>query len=393
MIERILKARADLNEDSLKGLITKKKNDYGGLLTDRGALYLVASDLGVSAGEKVPLKTELQIKDLVAGVNDASVTGRVISIYPPQSFTGKDGKPGKLIRLIIADRSGTLKVNLWGDQTGFVEENNLRLGQIARIQHGYVKNGLDEKPELNVGFRAKLVLALDAEEDLYPKAEDFRKKISEVNENDTVIDLRGFVSRISEVSTFKKKDGQGSVQRILIEDDTGKIVAVAWNEKVEWVRGLRSGDYVEVARGRVKKDLNGRPEVHIESGSTLSKVDNPPKTARKPALIKKKISELQPRINNLDITGRVVEIGSIREFERQDGSLGRVVSLLIGDETGEIRVSLWDENTNVTTRLNTGDLILIEDAYSKEGLNGGVELSLGRFGRVRINPEANKTLD
>ena len=387
MTERILKFRKDLTKDDVKKLVDKKKEDYGGLLTDRGAVILVASDLEISINDKTQLKTELLIKDLMTGANDASVTGRVINIYSPQSFTSKDGKAGKLLRLVIADKSGTLRVNLWGDNANLLEEKKLELGQIIRILHGYVKAGLDGNVELNVGLRGKLVRKVDADEHNYPNIQDFSKKVSEINDKDVVINLKGFISRISEVSFFEKKDGHGSFQRFLLEDETGKIPAVAWNEKVEEMRELKRDDYVQIERGRTKKNQNGKTEIHVEASSTVSKLAPPKGLLRQQTECK--ISALQSSMSSLDVSARIIEIGPIRGFERSDGSAGKVVSMIVGDETGEVRLTLWDHNTELTTRLNVGDAILIEDAYTKEGLNGKIELNLGRFGHIKIDPGAN----
>jgi replication factor A1 len=386
MTERILRSRKDLTKDDVKKLIDKKKEDYGGLLTDRGAVFLVASDLEISTKDKPQLKTELLIRDLITGSNDASVTGRVITIYPPQSFTSKDGKAGRLLRLVIADKSGTLRVNLWGDNADLSGEKKLELGQIVRVLHGYVKAGLDGNPELNLGFRGKLVRRADADEYGYPNIQDFSKKVSEINDKDAVVNFKAFISRISEISFFDRKGGHGKVQRFLMEDETGKIAAAVWNEKVDEMKELKIGDYVQIERGRTKRNQNGKVEIHVEAGSDVSKLVPPQGPSRQQTT--SKISALQPGMSGLDVSARIIEVGPIRGFERSDGSAGRVSSMVVQDDTGEVRLTLWDNNTDQATRLNVGDVILIEDVYTKEGLSGKIELNLGRFGRVRIEPGA-----
>ena len=384
--ERILRSRKDLTKDDVRKLIDKKKEDYGGLLTDRGAVFLVASDLEISTNDKIQLKTELLIKDLIIGSNDASVTGRVITIYPPRTFTSKDGKAGRLLRLVVADKSGVLRVNLWGDNANLSGEKKLELGQIVRILHGYVKAGLDGNAELNVGLRGKLVHKVDVDEHNYPNIQDFSKKVLEINDKDVVVNFKALISRISEVSFFEKKDGHGMVQRFLLEDETGKIPTVAWNEKVDEMKELKIGDYVQIERGRTKRSQNGKVEIHVEAGSDVSKLVPPEGLSRQQT--KYKISALQPSMSGLDVSARIIEVGPIRGFERSDGSAGRVASIIVQDETGEVKLTLWDHNTELATRLNIGDAILIEDAYTREGLNGKIELNLGRFGHIKIDPGA-----
>src|SRR5919197_3685994 len=89
MLETILRQRPELNPEQLRDLIDEKKRKIGaGYLTDQGALFLVAADLGMSF-EIIP-KTESGIKDLYVGARDVSVTARVLSVYPLRTYSKKD---------------------------------------------------------------------------------------------------------------------------------------------------------------------------------------------------------------------------------------------------------------------------------------------------------------
>ena len=60
---------------------------------------------------------------------------------------------------------------------------------------------------------------------------------------------------------------------------------------------------------------------------------------------------------------------------------------MIGDETGTIRASIWDENViNQATAVKAGDIIKINNAYSKQN-NNFKELHLGSKSQIIINPE------
>jgi len=63
------------------------------------------------------------------------------------------------------------------------------------------------------------------------------------------------------------------------------------------------------------------------------------------------------------------------EFVRSDGTPGVVRSVEIGDHTGVVRASLWDEK--VKTPLNEGDVIKIENPRVVLR-NDHIELSLSR---------------
>ncbi|MFA7199431.1 MAG: nucleotide-binding protein, partial [Methanoculleus sp.] len=54
---------------------------------------------------------------------------------------------------------------------------------------------------------------------------------------------------------------------------------------------------------------------------------------------------------------RVLEVVEPREFERQDGTPGIVASVMVGDETGRARVTLWDEKAGGVHEIEAGDVI------------------------------------
>jgi uncharacterized protein YdeI (BOF family) len=88
-------------------------------------------------------------------------------------------------------------------------------------------------------------------------------------------------------------------------------------------------------------------------------------------------------MNNIDITGRVSSVFGVREFLKKDGSTGKVGNFTIMDDTGEIRVTLWDKKAELLNNLVKNDLIRIENAYSKMGLNS-VEINLGFSSNISI---------
>ena len=70
-------------------MIDEKKRKVGaGYLTDQGALFLVATDLGISF-ENIP-KPSSGIKDLYIGAKEITITARIMNIYPISKFIKKD---------------------------------------------------------------------------------------------------------------------------------------------------------------------------------------------------------------------------------------------------------------------------------------------------------------
>jgi replication factor A1 len=105
---------------------------------------------------KKPLRLKIQIQDLISGLNDVTVAGQVVALYPPKTFKRRDWTEGKLASLIVSDESGTLRVVLWDDKVKLIEKEKIQRGQTVRILHGYVREGLDGKPELHLGQRGNI---------------------------------------------------------------------------------------------------------------------------------------------------------------------------------------------------------------------------------------------
>jgi hypothetical protein len=56
--------------------------------------------------------------------------------------------------------------------------------------------------------------------------------------------------------------------------------------------------------------------------------------------------------SDVSLRGLVLDTDSIRTFDRDDGSEGRVSNLTLGDETGRIRVTLWDDRADRAAELD-----------------------------------------
>ncbi len=95
------------------------------------------------------------------------------------------------------------------------------------------------------------------------------------------------------------------------------------------------------------------------------------------------IRNVVPKIRDLKITARVIRIFETRNFQK-NGKKGKVASIILGDETGNIRLSLWDNQTDIIEKIKPGMAVETFGAYTRDNGLGGVELRLGNKGGVRI---------
>lgn len=155
IVNRILASRSDLNRKNIIEIIEEKKRNAGDFLTDETAARIVASELGVKIVRK-PFRLKIQIQDLLSGLNDVTVTGQVVAVYPAKTFTRRDWTEGRLANIVVSDESGTLRVVLWNDKVELVEKGKIQRGQRISISHGYVREGWDGNPELHLGEKGNI---------------------------------------------------------------------------------------------------------------------------------------------------------------------------------------------------------------------------------------------
>jgi len=91
------------------------------------------------------------------------------------------------------------------------------------------------------------------------------------------------------------------------------------------------------------------------------------------------ISDLQARQGNVVITGEIIEKGDTRTFDKF-GKQGRVCNAKIKDDSGQIILSLWNEDIE---KVKVGDRIKITNGWVSE-YQGELQLSTGKFGKLEI---------
>ena len=118
-------------------------------MTDQGALFLIASDYGITLSE--PLKVEIELKDLYAGAKEVSLKTRVLNLSPAKQFSRKDGSPFYLRTMTVYDTNSTASVKLWDEKANLPGIENLKPGDLIKIIKAYVKSDLDGSPTINIG--------------------------------------------------------------------------------------------------------------------------------------------------------------------------------------------------------------------------------------------------
>ncbi len=95
------------------------------------------------------------------------------------------------------------------------------------------------------------------------------------------------------------------------------------------------------------------------------------------------ISDIQPD-QTVRVRGEVLRVSPVREFRKKE-RLGRVANVTISDGSGECRLVLWDEDTELVSNgaLKTGGNLRVINGYARM-TDFGLEISKGRYGAVVV---------
>jgi replication factor A1 len=100
-----------------------------------------------------------------------------------------------------------------------------------------------------------------------------------------------------------------------------------------------------------------------------------------------KIANLEHGIE-CTVFGKITNINSSRNFNRKNGTTGKVVNLELTDETGKCGLVLWDKDVELVTnkKIQIGTNVKIINGYIKDGYRG-IEINAGRWGLIEIEPD------
>jgi len=369
IIQQILDIKPEVGREQLLSRLSVARNMTGGLIADISLLRMIAAELGVEIpSEEGTFMHRLSLGHLVAGLNNATVIGRVVAVYPIKTFEGL--KPGKFGSVSIADNDGVVRVILWNEKALVVESGELEVGQIVKFAHGYTKADKFGTPELHVGERSQVELnPQNVKSEDYPSISRFATKIKQLSLEQKNVHLEGKVKEVFGSSSFMRSDQKaGKVLRVKVSDETGEVSVVFWNEKAEEMESkVKRNAQIEIVNAKVKASQNGEIEVHVDFSSYIN-ISTPEK-----CLVK--IGALTEDLGAVCVEGEVASLPICREVKTQKGETVKVAAFELKDDSGAIRVNAWREHAEVATRLLIGEKVMLENVYAKMGYSGKVELS------------------
>jgi replication factor A1 len=399
-IELILKHTEHQRDEVLK-MIEEKRQELGPeVVNDESAAMIIARELGIDL-QQVSAKARIRIEDITESTGRVPLTARVVSINPVRSFTRKDGGDGKVASLFVADDTGEMRVTLWDEISRVVEEDIVKIGDVIQLRGGYVKKGLGDALEINMG-RMSGIKVLD-EYEIEDLGIDFGEtpspKINELTEEKMYnITVTAKVQKVFPLSTFPRDEGEseGKVLSIIAADETREIRCVFWDKDAEEMEKAKIGEVFRLHGGYTKRGRYGNIEIHAGRSARIERelkvkidaVESVERPAPSP-VGKKSIADITLEMGDVDVDGKVVQIFPVNTFDK-GGKEGKVQNIIIADESAQIRLTFWNEDVDKIERLKVDDVVSVKHAYAKEGYRGGVEIHMGRDAEIMINPKGSK---
>ncbi|MFW9962123.1 MAG: OB-fold nucleic acid binding domain-containing protein [Candidatus Sifarchaeia archaeon] len=405
-IELILKHRSDYERKDILTMIEEKREELGReVINDESAAMIVARELGVDLHQISP-KARQRIEDITEATRNIALTAKVANIGTVRTFSRKDGGgEGKVASIMVSDETGTIRVVLWDDNTKAVSENIISVDDIIQVRGAYVKKGLGDALELNLGRMGQIRILEEYEiEELgidFGDSSTSDMKISELQEGQFNVGLKVKIQRVFQLSTFtRQRDGsEGKVLSVIGADETGTVRLVFWDERASEMEDAEEGEVIQLRGVNTRLNRDGSEvEVHIGRAASIErglkeKIDamavTESRNVSEPIGLKN-IVDLATGMWDVDIEGKVVTVYDVTTFTTKDGRDGQVRNVILADASGKTRVTFWNEDVEKIEEIEEGDVIKILHGYVKEGFRGGVEYQVGRKAEIHINPKGSK---
>jgi replication factor A1 len=359
LLTQILSTNPSLDRDKLVAMIEQKKQESHGLLSDEGAVRLVAQQLSISPLPSSGLSDQ-RISSVHAGLNNSTITGQVNSISEIREFQRSDGTLGKVLKMRISDGSGQITCVFWDNLAETADREALTPGSQLRLLHGYTKNGMGGEVEFHLGFRASIQILKRTPPGTGSPATP-QMPVANIKANNQI--------RLRLVKLQKSQSPQGPTWA-LCSSESGLIIAKFWDAQAENILSLGEGALI-IVHNHWTTEKNGMVYLNIGLKSSVEKES----TDFVASIPESTIGSVKPGPVLWTISGKIVEKGEVREIETREGRRTRVSNIRLEDSTARIRVSLWDAHAEKAETLATGDQVRLVGVKVRENMNGEKEAS------------------
>jgi hypothetical protein len=271
-----IKEKSGLTDSQLSTRIKDKLDQLSGLISEEGALHIIANELGVKILDE---PGELQVKNVLPGMRNIDIKAKIIKVYETREFD-KGGKKGKVGNFLVGDQTGVMRVVAWNEKADIL--GSLKEQDVIKIKGGYARDN-QGRTEIHLGDKTEITFEKGTDIEIKPR-ESVRKQLKDLTDTDDNVEVMGTIVQVFDPRFFMvdketgkkltEKDGQfyfndqpaanpdySYVTNILLDDGTDNIRVVLWKSQTQKLFSMQH-DAIVASKDKgfenIKNDLLGK---------------------------------------------------------------------------------------------------------------------------------------
>jgi len=257
-----IKKETSMSEDEIHTKIKSKMEELAGLVSEEGAAHILARELNINLVSDEP--EELKIIDIKPYMRNLIVVAKVMRVFDTINFE-RNSNPGKVKSLIIADETARLRVSFWHSAAEKIDD--IKEGDIIKLEKASSRDN-NGNVEVSTSFPDSIFINPEGIEITEVAAPSFNDpkimKIAEISD-DKYVSVVGAIVQAFKPNFYyscpecKKRLNDGKcnehgevvpilsyVSNVFLDDATGVLRTVFFNDQVEKLFGLSNKDFVEL---------------------------------------------------------------------------------------------------------------------------------------------------
>jgi replication factor A1 len=320
-------------------------------LGKRGDIELVSDE----KAKKLPTIESLikDVSEINEPVEHLVIEGEVVAEPRLTEFYRPNGSYGRVLQISIRglkDSSKTIRVALWNPKDEFLE---IKVGHVIRL----------------VDVRAKLLphgeLELHGNE---------RTWFELVEEGKPILQEK-HVFRVISIGNVKETQF-GESLTTLVADKSGRLNSLVFRDKaLNYVRRISPDMLISCIANQISSSTficTGEIDTLLEDDSSIPSSK----------YYFKKVSELKDEKEPVVIEVIVLSKPNVQEVVTKEGESVAKGDVIVGDDTGEVRLVAWRGLIRLIEDLNPGEKVIVRGAIVKQGIDGSVFLQLRSYSSI-----------
>ncbi len=199
LFEELIK-KSGKSREELEKLVSDKVNELSGLVSEEGAIYIIANEMEIRLDTDRPKRelNQLKIDEITQPKTPVSSVCKVVKKYDKVNFSKDSGSEGSVQSILVGDETGVIRVVFWNDKTELLD--SVQEGDILKIINAYAReNTNSERIEVHFGQYSDIEVnpqgvEIEVKEFVPEDIEFEEKKVTEINEGDKNIKIAGVIT-------------------------------------------------------------------------------------------------------------------------------------------------------------------------------------------------------